>query len=101
MPPVPAPRQPGGGGFLLRDPCPQPKAEKPMKEEDLPGYGRWSGAPLEPEPWPDLEVEPDWSCPDWIEPLLANPPRKQVVLGWPGCSAAWPRESPGAASTSA
>ena len=85
MPPVPAPRQ-AAGGFILKN-APQPKAEKPMKEEDLPSYGRWSGAPLEPEPWPDLEFEPDWSCPDWVEPLLADPPEKagRTRLAWLLC----------------
>lgn len=83
MPPVPAPRQAAGGGFLLKS-APEPKAERPMKEEDLPSYGRWSGPAVEPEPWPDLEVESDWSCPDWIEPLLVDPPERvgRNLLAW-------------------
>ncbi|MFN8612642.1 MAG: hypothetical protein U0931_34205 [Vulcanimicrobiota bacterium] len=84
MPPVPLPKQPGGGGFILKNAPPQKPAEKPMKEEDLPVYGRWSAPAPEPEPWTELELEADWVCPDWIEPLLADPPERpgRTRLAW-------------------
>ncbi|MBS2039761.1 hypothetical protein JST97_32555 [bacterium] len=83
MPPAPVPKQPAGG-FILKNAPQQKPAEKPMKEEDLPGYGRWSAPAPEPEPWPDLELEADWGIPDWLEPLLADPPERpgRLRLAW-------------------
>lgn len=84
MPAVPLPKQPGGGGFILKNAPQQKPAEKPMKEEDLPGYGRWSAPAPESEPWPELELEADWSCPEWLEPLLVDPPDRpgRSRLAW-------------------
>ena len=84
-PPMPMPRQAGGGGFMLSKNQPPP-SEKPMKEKDLPSYGRWSGQPA-PEPWEDLLLEAEWSCPDYIEPLLADPPDRpgRLKLAWLLC----------------
>ena len=84
MPPAPMPKQPGGGGFILKNAPQQKPAEKPMKEEDLPSYGRWSVPAPEPEPWTELEMEAEWSIPDWLEPLLADPPERpgRTRLAW-------------------
>ena len=84
-PPMPMPRQAAGGGFMLSKNPPAP-AEKPMKEKDLPSYGRWSGQPA-PEPWEELLLEAEWSYPDYVEPLLADPPDRpgRLKLAWLLC----------------
>ena len=80
---MPTPRQAAGGGFMLSKNQPPP-AEKPMKEKDLPSYGRWSG---QPQPWEELSLEAEWGCPTYIEPLLADPPDKpgRLKLAWLLC----------------